>query len=273
MTLKAVFIGAGSMAEAIIAGALKSGALQAENTYVTNQDNLARLKELTTQYGIQAGYDVETALKDADVIVLAMKPKDAASGLEAIRPYINEDSVVISLLAGVGINFMEQIIGKRCAVIRSMPNTSAAVGKSATAMALNKRVTAEQHQAAIDLFSAIGLAITVEESQMDAVTAISGSGPAYIYYVAEAMQAAGEELGLDHDTAKSLLIQTLLGAADMLSESDGQAVALRKAITSAGGTTEAAIRTFDEHHVKESIAAGVKEAASQSKRLGEAYKR
>ena len=113
--MKAVFIGAGSMAEAIIAGALKSGALQAENTYVTNQANRARLTELTTQYGIQAGYDVEAALKDADAIVLAMKPKDAAAGLEAIRPYINEDSVLISLLAGVGLDFMEQAIGNECA--------------------------------------------------------------------------------------------------------------------------------------------------------------
>jgi pyrroline-5-carboxylate reductase len=273
MTLKAVFIGAGSMAEAIISGSLKSGALQAENTYVTNWANDARLKELTAQYGIQTGYEVESALKEADAIVLAMKPKDAAAGLEAIQSYIHEGSVVISLLAGVGIDFIEQTIRKPCAIIRSMPNTSAAVGKSATAIALNEHVTAEQHQAAIDLFSAIGLAITVEESQMDAVTAVSGSGPAYIYYVAEAMQTAGEELGLDHETAKSLLIQTLLGAANMLSESDGQAATLRKAITSAGGTTEAAIRTFDERHVKESIAAGIKAAAAQSKHLGEAYKR
>ncbi|OMP65917.1 pyrroline-5-carboxylate reductase [Domibacillus epiphyticus] len=272
ITLKAVFIGAGSMAEAIIAGAITSGALQAENTYVTNRANNERLKELAAQYGIQSGYDMESALNNADVIVLAMKPKDAAAGLEAIRSYIHNGSVIISLLAGVGIDFMEKAIGKPCAIIRSMPNTSAAVGKSATAIALNKHVTAGQHKAAIDLFTAIGLAITVDESQMDAVTAVSGSGPAYIYYVAEAMQTSGEELGLDHETAKALIIQTLLGAADMLSESNGQAASLRKAITSAGGTTEAAIRTFDEWHVKEAIEAGVKEAAAQSKRLGLSYK-
>ncbi|WP_083711681.1 pyrroline-5-carboxylate reductase [Domibacillus epiphyticus] len=270
--MKAVFIGAGSMAEAIIAGAITSGALQAENTYVTNRANNERLKELAAQYGIQSGYDMESALNNADVIVLAMKPKDAAAGLEAIRSYIHNGSVIISLLAGVGIDFMEKAIGKPCAIIRSMPNTSAAVGKSATAIALNKHVTAGQHKAAIDLFTAIGLAITVDESQMDAVTAVSGSGPAYIYYVAEAMQTSGEELGLDHETAKALIIQTLLGAADMLSESNGQAASLRKAITSAGGTTEAAIRTFDEWHVKEAIEAGVKEAAAQSKRLGLSYK-
>ncbi|WP_083632301.1 pyrroline-5-carboxylate reductase [Domibacillus antri] len=269
--MKAVFIGAGSMAEAIIAGGLKSGALQAENTYVTNRSDAIRLNELANQFGIQTGYEVESVLQEADVIVLAMKPKDAAAGLEAIQSSINEHSVVISLLAGVGIDFIEKTIGKPCSIIRAMPNTSAAVGKSATAIALNELVTAEQHQSAIDLFAAIGLAITVDESQMDAVTAVSGSGPAYIYYVAEVMQKAGEELGLDHETAKSLIIQTLLGAADMLSVSDGQAAALRKAITSEGGTTEAAIRTFDEMNVKEAISAGVKEAAVQSKRLGAAY--
>ncbi|OES44431.1 pyrroline-5-carboxylate reductase [Domibacillus iocasae] len=269
--LKAVFVGAGSMAEAIIAGALKSGALQADHTYVTNKANDARLRQLAEEFGVQAGYEAGAALQDADIIVLAMKPKDAEAGLESIRSFIHEKSVVISLLAGVSIDFMEETIGKPCAIIRSMPNTSAAVGKSATAIALNQFVTDKQHKSALHLFSAIGTAITVDEAQMDAVTAVSGSGPAYFYYIAEAIQQAGEELGLDHETAKELLIQTLLGAASMLSKNDGQAAALRKAITSPGGTTEAALRTFDEFRVKQAIAAGVKEAAVQSKRLGDAY--
>ncbi|OXS80336.1 pyrroline-5-carboxylate reductase [Domibacillus enclensis] len=271
--MKAVFIGAGSMAEAIIAGSLRSGALSADHTYVTNKTNDARLRQLAEDFGVQAGYEAETALLHADLIILAMKPKDVEAGLETIRSSIPDEAVVISLLAGVSIEFMEDVIGKPCAIIRSMPNTSAAVGKSATAISLNRFVTEKQHKAAVDLFSAIGTAITVEESQMDAVTALSGSGPAYFYYVAEAMQQAGEELGLDPETAKELLIQTLLGAASMLSKHDGQAEALRKAITSPGGTTEAAVRTFDEFRVKQAISAGVKEAAVQSKRLGNAYSR
>ncbi len=269
--MKAVFIGAGSMAEAIIAGALKNGALQAGHTYVTNKTNTVRLQQLSEEFGVRAGYEAETAMLDADLIVLAMKPKDAEAGLHSIRSFIHEKSLVISLLAGVSLDFMEEVIGKPCSIIRSMPNTSAAVGKSATAIALNRYVTEEQHQAAIELFSAIGTAITVDESQMDAVTAVSGSGPAYFYYVAEAIQQAGEELGLEHETAKELLIQTLLGAASMLAKNNGQAAVLRKAITSPGGTTEAAIRTFDEFRVKQAVAAGVKEAAVQSKRLGNAY--
>ncbi len=269
--MKAVFIGAGSMAEAIIAGALRSGALTPEHTYVTNKANDARLRQLAEEFGVQTGYETSTAVQEADIIVLAMKPKDAEAGLLSIRPFIHEHSVIISLLAGVGLDFMEETLGKPCAIIRSMPNTSAALRKSATALALNRFVTEVQHAAAIDLFSAIGTAITVDESQMDAVTAVSGSGPAYFYYVAEAIQQAGEDLGLDHETAKELLIQTLLGAAAMFSKHDGQAAALRKAITSPGGTTEAAIRTFDEFRTKQAIEAGVKEAAVQSKRLGKAY--
>ncbi len=269
--MKAVFVGAGSMAEALIAGALKSGALQADHTYVTNRANDARLRELAEDFGVQTGYDIQEAVPKADIIVLAMKPKDAEAGLESIRSLIHDQSVIISLLAGVGISFMEKTIGKPCAIIRSMPNTSAAVGKSATAISLNGYVSEKQQQAAISLFSAIGTVITVDESQMDAVTAVSGSGPAYFYYMAEAIQQAGEELGLDHETAKELLIQTLLGAASMLSKNDGQAAALRKAITSPGGTTEAAVRTFDEFRVKQAISAGVKEAAVQSKRLGNAF--
>lgn len=271
--MKAVFIGAGSMAEAIIAGALRSGALEAEHTYVTNKANDARLRQLAEEFGVQAGYEAGDAVRDADLIVLAMKPKDAEAGLISIRPFIHEKSVVISLLAGVSLDFMEEILGKPCAIIRSMPNTSAAVRKSATAVALNRFVTDAQCTAAINLFSAIGTVINVEESQIDAVTALSGSGPAYFYYMAEAMQQAGEELGLEHETAKELLIQTLLGAASMLSKNNGQAAALRKAITSPGGTTEAAVRTFDEFRMKQAIEAGVKEAALQSKRLGNAYTR
>lgn len=260
------------MAEAIIAGALQSGALRAEHTYVTNRANDGRLRELAEEFNVQTGYDeLPEAVKKADIIVLAMKPKDVEAGLEAVRSFIHDQSLVISLLAGVGLDFMEEIIGKPCAIIRSMPNTSAAVGKSATAIALNRYVTEKQHKAAVSLFSSIGTAITVDESQMDAVTAVSGSGPAYFYYVAEAIQQAGEELGLDHETAKELLIQTLLGAASMLAKNDGQAAALRKAITSPGGTTEAAVRTFDEFRVKQAISAGVKEAALQSNRLGAAF--
>ncbi|MCI2254622.1 pyrroline-5-carboxylate reductase [Domibacillus sp. PGB-M46] len=271
MKLKAVFIGAGSMAEALIAGALQSGALKAEHTYVTNKANDARLRQLADEFGVQTGYEAGAAVRDADLVVLAMKPKDAEAGLLSIQPFIQENSVIVSLLAGVSLDFMEETIGKPCAIIRSMPNTSAAVRKSATAIALNRFVTEEQHAAAIHLFSAIGTAITVDESKMDAVTAVSGSGPAYFYYVAEAIQQAGEDLGLDHDTAKELLMQTMLGAASMFSKHDGQAAALRKAITSPGGTTEAAVRTFDEFRVKQAIEAGVKEAAVQSKRLGNAY--
>lgn len=271
--MKAVFIGAGSMAEAILAGALDSGILTREHTYVTNRANAERLDFIHHTYGVETGYEQEKWLKEADMIILAMKPKDARAGIESWKKHLPEQAVIVSVLAGISLPFIEEAVGRPCAVIRSMPNTSAAVGKSATAIALNGHVTDRQKKAALSLFSSIGTATVVEESQLDAVTAVSGSGPAYFYYMAEAMQEAGESLGLDAETTKELLIQTLLGSAAMLAANDGQSVKLRKAITSPGGTTEAAIRTFDEHQMKQAIMAGVKEAAAQSKRLGEAFSR
>ncbi|OZI11996.1 pyrroline-5-carboxylate reductase [Bacillaceae bacterium SAS-127] len=269
--MKTVFIGAGSMAEAMISGAISSGALKHTDIYATNRANEARLKELKDQYNIHTSYQIDEMFKDSKIIVLAMKPKDAKAALETIKPFISPTSLIITLMAGVAIDFIERELNEPCGVIRAMPNTSAAVGKSATAIALNQHVSEEQKQKALSLFSSIGMTKIVKEEQLDAVTGLSGSGPAYIYYVVEAMEQAAETIGLEKEISKPLIIQTLLGAAEMLSVSDGKAEQLRKAVTSPGGTTEAGIRLLENQQVKEAFVTCIKEATAQSKRLGLPY--
>ncbi|MFK2824287.1 pyrroline-5-carboxylate reductase [Bacillus sp. B190/17] len=269
--MKTTFIGAGSMAEAMISGAISSGALAASDIYATNKANKDRLQKLKTIYNIHTGYGMESMLSDSKIIVLAMKPKDAKEAMEQVKAYLPPSSLIITLMAGVTIDFIEREVGRPCAVVRSMPNTSAAVGKSATAIAVNDHVTEQQKMAALALFSSIGLTKVVKEEQLDAVTGLSGSGPAYIYYVAEAMEQAAEAIGLEKETAKPLIIQTLLGAAEMLSATDGKAEQLRKGVTSPGGTTEAGIRILESKGVKQALVDCIIEATAQSKRLGLPY--
>jgi pyrroline-5-carboxylate reductase len=265
---KLVFVGAGSMAEAMISGIGASGLLPGEQMWATNKQDTNRLKTLEQKYGIRATYDYGELFYDADAVVLAMKPKDAAAAIEDIKFYIAEGMLVISVLAGVSIEAIEAAAGKSLAVARAMPNTSAAIGKSATALAVNEHVTGIQKKLVKELFNTVGLTAIVEESQLDAVTGLSGSGPAYIYYLVEAMEKSAAEIGLEKQTAKQLIIQTLLGAAEMLTKSDKEPAQLRFEVTSPGGTTEAGISILEQYSVQSAFISCIKEATAQSKRLG-----
>ena len=265
---KLVFVGAGSMAEAMISGIGASGLLPGEQIWATNKQDTDRLKSLEQKYGIKATYDLEMLFKDADAIVLAMKPKDAAAAVGEIKSYLPEGMLIISVLAGVSIAAIETAAEKSLAVARAMPNTSAAIGKSATALAVNSNVSEAQKMLIQELFNTIGLTTIVEEYQLDAVTGLSGSGPAYIYYLVEAMEQSAAEIGLDKQTAKQLIIQTLLGAAEMLTKSDKEPAQLRFEVTSPGGTTEAGIGILEQHGVQSAFISCIKEATAQSRRLG-----
>lgn len=265
---KLVFVGAGSMAEAMISGIRASGLLPGDDMWVTNKQDTQRLQTLKQRYGVQTTYNYDELFCDTDAVVLAMKPKDAASAIEEIKSYLTDGMLVISVLAGVSIAAIESAAGVSLAVARVMPNTSAAIGKSATALAVNEQVTDEQKKLVKDLFNTIGLTATVEESQLDAVTGLSGSGPAYIYYLVEAMEQSAAEIGLEKQTAKQLIIQTLLGAAEMLTKSDKEPSQLRFEVTSPGGTTEAGIRILEKHEVQSAFISCIKEATAQSKKLG-----
>ncbi|TFE03154.1 pyrroline-5-carboxylate reductase [Jeotgalibacillus salarius] len=260
--MKIVFIGAGSMAEAMIKGMKNASSFEHDELWVTNKNDSARLELLSEKYGVHRSYDLSSLLDEADVVILAMKPKDAKEALASIQPHLRQQ-LIISVLAGLSISFIENIIGE-AAIARAMPNTSAMIGQSATGLSFNDHILDSQRVTVLSIFSAIGSVTCVEEARLDLVTGLSGSGPAYIYYIVEAMEKAASELGED---AMPFIIQTLKGAAHMLETSNLSPEDLRKAITSEGGTTEAGIAQLESRHVKDAFAECIKEATDHSGRL------
>lgn len=265
---KVAFIGAGSMAEALISGMIENQLMSGNDIWVTNKCNHEKLENMKAQYGVTITYELEQIFKDANVVFLAMKPKDVADALQTIKPHLQKNMLIISVLAGVSIESIEQLAEKELPIVRAMPNTSATIGKSASALSVNKHVSNEQMKLVQQMFETVGLASVVREEQLDAVTGLSGSGPAYIYYLAEAMEKSAEEIGLEKEMAKRFIIQTLLGAAEMLEKSPKESHQLRKEVTSPGGTTEAGLKVLDAHAVQQAFIECIKEATAQSKRLG-----
>ncbi|MEJ3740166.1 pyrroline-5-carboxylate reductase ProI [Bacillus tropicus] len=262
------FLGAGSIAEAIIGGLLHANVVKGEQITVSNRSNETRLQELHKKYGVKGTHNKKELLTDTNILFLAMKPKDVAEALTPFKEYIHHNLLIISLLAGVSTHSIRNLLEKDIPIIRAMPNTSAAILKSATAISPSKHATKEHIQTAIALFETIGLVSVVEEEDMHAVTALSGSGPAYIYYVVEAMEEAAKEIGLKEDVAKSLILQTMIGAAEMLKASKKHPSILRKEITSPGGTTEAGIEVLQEHKFQQALISCITQAAQRSHNLG-----
>ncbi|EPY7703601.1 pyrroline-5-carboxylate reductase ProI [Bacillus pacificus] len=262
------FLGAGSIAEAIIGGLLHANVVKGEQITVSNRSNETRLQELHNKYGVKGTHNKKELLTNTNILFLAMKPKDVAEALTPFKEDIHNNLLIISLLAGVSTHSIRNLLQKDVPIIRAMPNTSAAILKSATAISSSKHATKEHIQTAIALFETIGLVSVVEEEEMHAVTALSGSGPAYIYYVVEAMEEAAKKIGLKEDVAKSLILQTMIGAAEMLKASEKHPSILRKEITSPGGTTEAGIEVLQEHKFQQALISCITQAAQRSHNLG-----
>lgn len=262
------FLGAGSIAEAIIGGLLHANVVKGEQITVSNRSNETRLQELHNKYGVKGTHNKKELLTNTNILFLAMKPKDVAEALTPFKEDIHNNLLIISLLAGVSTHSIRNLLQKDVPIIRAMPNTSAAILKSATAISSSKHATKEHIQTAIALFETIGLVSVVEEEEMHAVTALSGSGPAYIYYVVEAMEEAAKKIGLKEDVAKSLILQTMIGAAEMLKASEKHPSILRKEISSPGGTTEAGIEVLQEHQFQQALISCITQAAQRSHNLG-----
>lgn len=269
---KIAFIGCGSMAEAMISGIIANDYVQPNQIIIMNKTNQERRKELIGKYGIQATTDYEQLLQDASIVILAVKPQHIFEALTAAKPYINTEMLILSVAAGITTGTIEEILGDAVPVIRSMPNTSAAVGKSATAMSVNRHTTEKQTEKAKALLETFGNAIIVEEEKLDSVTGLSGSGPAYIYYMVEAMEEAAARIGLDQASAKALIVQTLNGAAEMLQQSPKTPATLRKEVTSPGGTTEAGLQVLQSRGVNKAIIDCIVTATERSKQLGKKQK-
>ncbi|UYZ14219.1 pyrroline-5-carboxylate reductase [Brevibacillus sp. WF146] len=266
------FLGAGSIVEAMLAGILKNELIAPERIYVGNRSDRARLRRLAETFGVNACEDKAALVEQSDILILAMKPKDAPDACRSLRGLVRPEQLVISVVAGVSTACISDWLGTNGPIVRTMPNTSSAVGLSVTGLSANRFVTEEQLRAATALFEAIGSVHIVPEDELDIITGLSGSGPAYIYYLAEAMEGAGAEAGLSREMARQLTVQTLLGAAQMLLHSSDEPALLRKKVTSPGGTTQAGLEVLDSYRFQQAVASAVLRAAERARELGAQYR-
>lgn len=265
---KVCFIGAGSVAEALISGVLAKKQLRPENITVTNRNNSERINKLVQKFNVQKTLNKGESVAKADILILAMKPSDVTEAIKQIRLFTHKDQLTISVIAGVSTNLISDLLQHNGPVIRTMPNTSAMVGLSATAISSGQFAADKDLEIAKKLLESIGNVSIVEEDLLDAVTGLSGSGPAYIYYLVEAMEASAVQLGMKHQTARELIIQTIIGAGHMLKETNEDPAILREKVTSPGGSTMAGLEVLKKMQFHEIINQAVKNATERSKELG-----
>ena len=259
-------IGAGNMAEAIARAAIDSGTLSPDDLIAA--DPTPQRREVFASLGIAVTEDNAEVITQSAQVLLAVKPQVMPRTGGDLSKNLTDEQVVISIMAGITTGKIAAAIGRASRLVRVMPNTPMMVGCGMAGIALGRHAEPGDDDLAMRLFSAGGSrAIRVDESQLDAITAVSGSGPAYVFYLAEAMEKAAADLGLG-EHGRQLVSQTILGAARLLSESDDGPAELRRKVTSPGGTTEAAIRHLDAHQVKTVIANAVAEAERRSRELG-----
>ncbi|WEK09626.1 MAG: pyrroline-5-carboxylate reductase [Candidatus Pseudomonas colombiensis] len=265
------FIGAGNMAASLIGG-LRAKGLDAAQIRASDPGAETRAK-VQAEHGIDVFSDNAEAILGVDVIVLAVKPQAMKAVCQDLRPHLQGNQLVVSIAAGITCASMRNWLGDQ-PIVRCMPNTPALLRQGVSGLYATEEVSAQQRQQAEDLLSAVGIALWLEqEQQLDAVTAVSGSGPAYFFLLIEAMTAAGEKLGLPRETAAQLTLQTALGAAHMAVSSDVDAAELRRRVTSPAGTTEAAIKSFQangfEALVEKALGAAAHRSAEMAEQLGQ----
>ncbi len=258
------FIGAGSMAEAMISGLVKANIIPPKQIIVTNRSNQERLKELERNYGIQGINRDELQFGNVDIFILAMKPKDIDTALKSIYNDVKPEQLIMSVLAGISTSYIEENLSKGQQVIRVMPNTSSMIGESATALSPGKQMTRNNVKLASNLLNCIGETYLINEKKMDIFTGLAGSGPAYFYYLMEHMEKEGQEAGLDIETTRQIIAQTIVGAAKMIQEQDETPTVLRENVTSPNGTTAAGLKALDNYGGGEAIAQAVKHASKKS---------
>lgn len=257
-------LGAGVMGEALLSGLVRAGR-RVDEVLVTDR-RPDRARELTERYGVDV-VDNADAVKRADTIAIVVKPQDMGALLEQIAPVIRADHLVVSLAAGITTAFIEARLPEGTAVVRVMPNTPALVDEGMSAISPGAHCDETHLREAEDLLRSTGRVLRVAEKQLDAVTAISGSGPAYVFYVVEAMIEAGVHLGLPRATATELVVQTLVGSAKLLRETGEHPVVLRERVTSPGGTTAAALRLLEDGKVRADFLAAIEAARDRSRAL------
>ncbi|MGH3392622.1 MAG: pyrroline-5-carboxylate reductase [Actinomadura sp.] len=259
-------LGTGKMGEALLSGVLRAGRRPAELMVTTRREERATL--LHERYGVAAVSNAEAA-KTADTLVLAVKPQDMATLLAELRPHVPPGRLVISMAAGITTAFIEQRLPDGVPVVRVMSNTPVHVDEAMSVISVGSHAGEEHLKLTEELLSPVGKVLRIPESLQDGATALSGSGPAYFYYLVEAMVDAGILLGMPRAAALEMVIQSAVGAAVMLRDSGEHPVLLREAVTSPGGTTIAAIRELERHGVRAAVLEAIEAARDRGRELAE----
>ena len=272
-TKNITFIGAGNMARALMVGLLSMG--YAPDKLTASNPRIEELQAFQQQFGIHLLEDNCEAASNADIVVLAVKPKVLPQVCEELKEtLIKNKSLVISIAAGIPAPTLSEWLDPSLAIVRAMPNTPVAVSAGATGLFANDQVSEEQKNMAEALFRAVGVTVWADaEKEMDLITAVSGSGPAYYFLVMEAMQEAAQRMGLREESARLLSLQTVLGAARMAMESQHDVSELRRSVTSPNGTTEAAIRVFENGNIKQLFGDAMEAAFQRAQELAEEIKK
>ena len=261
-------IGAGNMGSSLVRGILQAG-LADHDRIVVSGTHAEKLQGLHASWHVRHTLNNKEAVDGADIVILCVKPHVVAKVLEEAREVIRENQLIISIAAGITIDSIRSRVGKNIPVVRAMPNIASTVGEGATGIAYGLYVTEEQRRCAESIFRAVGEVVVVEESHLDAVTGLSGSGPAYIYMVIEALIDGGVKAGLPRATATTLAVQTVLGSARLVKETGLHPAILRDQVTTPGGTAINAIHELETHGLRSMLIQAVGTAAKRSKELSE----
>ena len=265
--MRITFIGGGNMARALIGGLVAQGYAASEMQVV--EPHAASRERLTAAYALRSVEIVDATAMDCDMLVLAVKPQQMREALQLLSGKLTRQ-LVVSIAAGLRLHDISRWLGGYRQLVRTMPNMAAFVGKSITGLYADPSVSQSARHDAENLMNAVGASLWLEdEAQMDAVTAISGSGPAYVFYFIEAMEAAAIQLGFDAVAARKLTIETFLGAADLANQNAESISTLRQQVTSKGGTTEAALNSFASNNVADAIGSGSAAAAARGRQIGD----
>lgn len=265
LTEKIGFIGAGKMGGILIKGILKNRLVSPKNLWIC--DKFIEKLSLWAKEGANVFVEIEPVVKNADVIFLAVKPQDISGVLEHLKDELRPSQLIVSLAAGITTSFLIKKLGKEISLIRIMPNTPALLGEGITAISSTERVSSEQRILLKRIMATVGEVVEVPENEQNAVTGLSGSGPAYIYTVIQGLVKGGVRAGLSPELAFRLATQTTLGAARMAKESNSSLEELRQAVASPGGTTIEGLKVLEEGRLEKCLAEAVVKATQRAKEL------
>ncbi len=263
---KIAIIGGGKMGSIIAQGLISRKLVSQKDITVTDID-AARLQAIRSELGLQASDENKETVKKAGIIILAVKPQNMAQTLKEIAPAVNKSKIVISIAAGITTGFVEGYLTKDARVVRVMPNTPALISAGATAVTKGTNASAADIKLARAIFDAVGITVEVEEKLMDAVTGLSGSGPAYCFVMLEALSDAGVQMGLPRDLALKLAAQTMLGSALLCLQGDKHPAQLKDMVTSPAGTTAAGLKMLEEGKIRATLISAVEAATKRSQEL------